>query len=228
MTRVDQYQGTVLLAEDMPDTQKMLRGVLSRYGLTVVLANNGIEALENAANTNFEMIFMDTQMPLLDGLEATRQLRRGGYYGPIVAMTAAQEAGPIEECRLAGCDEFLGKPFKRSELEKILALYMPKASQLHKTEDNAEFQKAKAEFMVHFPRRLQELERALLNSDFTALARMSHKLAGAAAFAYRDVYQHLIDLENACHNDTSSCKLILSEVSNIYFGEAGSKTVKRE
>src|SRR5688500_18646971 len=82
--------GCVLLAEDGEDNQRLLMAFLKQAGLAVTLAVNGAEAvrLAQASNYDFELILMDMQMPVMDGYQATGELRRAGYAKPIIAVTA--------------------------------------------------------------------------------------------------------------------------------------------
>jgi len=114
----------VLLAEDVPSTQKLYTVYLSKSGAEVSLADDGQSAYEQAmeafrAGRPFDMILMDMQMPVLDGYQATQRLRDAGYIGPIIALTAHALKGDREKCLAAGCDEYAAKPIKRQELVQL-------------------------------------------------------------------------------------------------------------
>ncbi len=119
----------VLLAEDNPVNQKFAVRVLEGAGHTVVVANNGREAVDRSEPGGFDLILMDVQMPELDGLDATREIRRREADGqgriPIIAMTANAMAGDREMCLGAGMDGYVPKPVKRAvlfaEIERILS-----------------------------------------------------------------------------------------------------------
>jgi signal transduction histidine kinase/CheY-like chemotaxis protein len=116
----------VLLAEDGPDNQKLIRAVLERAGAAVTLAGDGARALELAAASEdadapFDVILMDMHMPEVDGQEATRRLRARGWAGPIVALTALGPLEAREGCLAAGCDDFLAKPIDRQSLLSTVA-----------------------------------------------------------------------------------------------------------
>jgi CheY-like chemotaxis protein len=113
----------ILLAEDNPINQKLARIMLTKAGYQVVVADNGKEAIEKytSAPENFNLIFMDIQMPVLDGIEATKNIRENGWdMIPIVAMTAHAMKGYKEKCFEAGMDDYITKPIKRESVFGIL------------------------------------------------------------------------------------------------------------
>jgi two-component system sensor histidine kinase/response regulator len=104
--------------------QKLAIGLLEKWGHKVTVANNGLEAVEQSANGKFDLILMDVQMPELDGLDATKSIRRRedrtGEHIPIVAMTAHAMKGDRERCLEAGMDDYLMKPIRADELFRAL------------------------------------------------------------------------------------------------------------
>ncbi len=111
----------VLLAEDNVINRRLALAILEKWGHQVTVAPNGLEALEALTRWSFDLILMDIQMPLMDGLEATRCIREsertdGGRHIPIIAMTAHAMKGDRERCITAGMDEYLAKPVKADEL----------------------------------------------------------------------------------------------------------------
>jgi len=117
---------TILVAEDVPINQDLIKTILARNGHSVTIAGNGVEAVQAWQRDfgNFDLIFMDVQMPVLDGFSATRAIREletslGGHV-PIIAMTAYAMREDIEKCLEAGMDEHISKPFQQKEIYSVL------------------------------------------------------------------------------------------------------------
>ncbi len=111
----------ILLAEDSLVNQRLAVGLLERHNHQITVANNGQEALDALAREAFDLVLMDVQMPELDGLEATRRIRRreqqhGNGRVPIIAMTAHALKGDRERCLEAGMDEYVSKPIRERQL----------------------------------------------------------------------------------------------------------------
>jgi signal transduction histidine kinase/CheY-like chemotaxis protein/ligand-binding sensor domain-containing protein len=115
-----QYPLSILIAEDNPVNQKLAERVLMKLGYKPDIAVNGLEAVASLKKTEYDIIFMDVQMPEMDGLEATRTIRSMSEPQPvIIAMTANAMQGDREMCLDAGMDDYISKPIK---LENLVAL----------------------------------------------------------------------------------------------------------
>jgi PAS domain S-box-containing protein len=124
-------RGRVLVAEDNPVNQEVARAMLRDLGCDLRLADNGREALNAMRTQSFDIVFMDCQMPEMDGFEAVRRLRSADAVDfetrldvPIVALTANALAGDEERCRAAGFDDYLPKPFRQQQLDDVLERWL--------------------------------------------------------------------------------------------------------
>jgi signal transduction histidine kinase/DNA-binding NarL/FixJ family response regulator len=118
----------ILVVEDNIVNQKVVKGLLQRRGYQMETAVDGSQALAMLEHCEFDAILMDVQMPVMDGLEATRRIRALGRWKdiPIIAMTAHAMTGDEERCLAAGMDAYLSKPVNSSELFRVLESYLSK------------------------------------------------------------------------------------------------------
>ncbi len=119
------FQGKILLVEDVPANQKVAIAMLKRLGLTVALATNGRKALEQLQQEQFDLIFMDCQMPEMDGYQATQEIRNqeqasGDKRIPIIALTASALSEERKRCLKVGMDDYIAKPFGQQDLITVL------------------------------------------------------------------------------------------------------------
>lgn len=118
----------ILLAEDNAVNQRVATRLLEKRGHNVMVAANGRQALDMLAKQGFDLVFMDVQMPEMDGFEATAEIRKSerltGLHQPVIAMTAHAMKGDRERCLLAGMDSYLAKPIRIDELDLILDTYV--------------------------------------------------------------------------------------------------------
>jgi PAS domain S-box-containing protein len=111
----------VLVVDDAPDNQVLISRYLALAGAKVDLANNGFEAVGKVVQNNYDIIFMDIQMPGMDGYAATRALRESGVRIPIIALTAHALKTEREKCLAAGFNDHLSKPVDRARLIEVVA-----------------------------------------------------------------------------------------------------------
>lgn len=120
----------ILLAEDNLINQEVGTGILQNLGCHVSLAQNGIEAFEAHQKGNYDLILMDCHMPEMDGFQATMKIRQyertetKSSHIPIIALTADVQKGILEQCRSAGMDDYLSKPFNKKQLQDILTRWL--------------------------------------------------------------------------------------------------------
>ncbi len=112
----------VLLVEDNRVNQKLAGHMLKKLGLQFDIANNGKEAISRLADASYDVVLMDIQMPVMDGLEATQRIRQDARYAelPIVAMSAGVTLDEQEKCAAVGMTDFIGKPIDSAQLTRLL------------------------------------------------------------------------------------------------------------
>ena len=118
---------TVMVVEDENINFRFIEEILKRTKAKVIRAKNGIEAINIARSTpSLDMILMDIKLPLVDGYEATRQIRNFNKKVPIIAQTAFALAGEKEKSKNAGCDDYLAKPLRINELLEKMSFFLDK------------------------------------------------------------------------------------------------------
>ncbi len=129
-TETKSFGARILVAEDNVVNQNVVRSMLEEFGCRVDIAVNGSDAVKASSTTPYDLIFMDCQMPVMDGFEATRRIREKerteGTRTRIVALTGNVVKEDLEQCLLAGMDDFLGKPFALKTLRNILEKWLRK------------------------------------------------------------------------------------------------------
>lgn len=117
----------VLLVEDNPVNQAVVQAMLRSLGFEVVVASDGAQAISLTARQRFCAVLMDCRLPIVDGYEATRRIRQlpQCHHLPIIALTANALQGDRERCLAAGMNDYLAKPFKRTDLQQILQRWLP-------------------------------------------------------------------------------------------------------
>ncbi|MGY2873923.1 two-component system, sensor histidine kinase and response regulator [Marmoricola sp. URHA0025 HA25] len=121
-------RGTVLVVDDGEVNQLVAAGLLTHLGYTPEMAGDGRQAVELLGRRSFDAILMDVQMPVMDGYDATREIRRlegGGRRTPIIAMTATVTDGERERCLAAGMDDYLAKPIEKKVVLAMLERWVP-------------------------------------------------------------------------------------------------------
>jgi signal transduction histidine kinase/CheY-like chemotaxis protein/HPt (histidine-containing phosphotransfer) domain-containing protein len=200
----------ILVAEDHPVNREIAQHMLRELGHEVLLAEDGAQALALLAAQPVDLVLMDCQMPVMDGFDATRELRRrerGGTRLPVVALTANAVKGDREACLAAGMDDYLAKPYRRAELAAICERWLsaPVPSARPRTpahgadtespidallrrlqeqigeDDEAFARELLGRFMAVTEEILVDMRRAALEADRRNIQLLAHRLKGSSA-----------------------------------------------
>jgi signal transduction histidine kinase/DNA-binding response OmpR family regulator len=198
----------ILIAEDNAVNQTFLQRVLERMGHVTVTAVDGLQAVQYHQSGNFDLIFMDVQMPQMDGYTATmaiRDLERGtGKHIPIIAMTAHALQGAREKCLAAGMDDYLSKPAKLAQIQQAIEQIRPAAMKSTDTllrgpdletqiwdraaalkrvgGDESLLNELVEVFFRDYPAIAMRLTEALARSDLASMGQPAHTLKGSLAY----------------------------------------------
>jgi len=183
----------VLVAEDNAVNQLVIETMLTKRGLAVDIAADGAEALAMLAEREYAAVFMDCQMPNLDGYTATGRIREQEDVGerlPVIAMTAHAMKGDRERCLEAGMDDYLSKPLRPEALDEVLARWLGFAPAVDALVDDARMRMFRDDysdiagqlvdlFLTSTPPLLDDLRAAADADDHDELRRAAHKLKGS-------------------------------------------------
>lgn len=176
----------LLIADDMPANLRLFEIVLREAGAIVVTVNDGQQAVAAALRQPFDLIMLDGQMPIMDGLTAASIMRSRGIAAPILALTAHAMETEISKFLEAGCDAHLSKPISPFKLVRAVAEHLGReGSQSGAIEDDdlandPEVRAIIDEFVASVPQRLSRVLDALSEGDWEAAARQAHALKGTA------------------------------------------------
>jgi signal transduction histidine kinase/DNA-binding response OmpR family regulator len=213
--------GSVLVAEDGPDNQQLIRYLLERTGVKATIAVNGRIAVDLARNQKFDLILMDMQMPELDGYGATSELRRRGINVPIIALTAHAMNDDRNKCIAAGCTDYLTKPLDTELLLKALAKYLnaatgetsakscPEASGSIRSRfaGDVQMQEVVSRFVSALPGRVRELQKLLKENNRSELRLAVHRLKGAGGgYGFSCISELAAALEIRLEGDTAAAE----------------------
>ncbi len=206
--------GKVLLVDDNAINLEVANAMLVGMGLSVIMVNNGLQAVEAAQKYAFDIILMDVQMPIMDGYEATRQIRQFNSDTPVIALTAAAMIEDKDKAIAAGMSSHLSKPIDNKALYQALAYYLsssdyvPNHEIVQKTEvQNSSLKTIPIISSIDFERGLSRLDNdsALykqllimfseqIDSDYAELVRLLESLLVSSST------EHLINVKNKTHN----------------------------
>jgi two-component system sensor histidine kinase/response regulator len=222
----------ILLAEDNAVNQRVATGLLQKAGHTVMVAENGREALASLDAMSFDLILMDMQMPEMGGAEAMGIIRErervAGGHMPIVALTAHALKGDRERCLESGADGYVPKPISPSmlfhEIDLVLAKYGQLPPEQRTSSDRGALARVAADpamlreiiaiFLEDCPKQVAAVREGLAAGDCAAVYRAAHTLKGAVGnFQAQEIVAHLQRLEaRAREGDAATCVKIFDQI----------------
>jgi two-component system sensor histidine kinase/response regulator len=222
----------VLLAEDNAVNRTLAMRLLEKHGHTVVVAENGRQAIEALERETIDLVLMDVQMPEMDGLEATAAIRERekttGAHMPIIALTAHAMKGDRERCLAAGADDYLTKPVRSAELfeavdrvknakrnSPIATVSKEEDPPTHAFDSSAALKHVEGDgelldeivhiFAEECPNRMSEIENAIHARDLRQLERAAHSLRGSASnICATEVVRAAAELEERARTENLS------------------------
>jgi len=231
------HKPRILLAEDNVINQKVFVAMLKNKELTCDIVENGKEAYQSCNVNNYDIVFMDCQMPVMDGYEATGKIRSaeaGKRHTRIIAMTANAMEGDREKCLKAGMDDYISKPVNFEEMFKIIEEnthhenirkthfdFIDNSMEAFIADTRLAMDDAKEifnDYINSIPSMLKNIEQALENDDFDNLSRLAHQFKGSSGnLRINEIYQLVIKLEEAAlDKDKSNCEEIFLEIKKLF------------
>jgi CheY-like chemotaxis protein len=190
----------ILIVDDVQENCTLMQIILAKDGHRSTVCESGEKAVGLCSQQRFDLILMDIQMPGMNGLDATKQIRAGGMNTstPIIAMTASEQSEDELAALDAGCDDYLAKPIKRKLMERKIWRSLEKTRQIKDAEagkdiisfldGNGDYQKAIETFIENLPQRIDEMKQAFDQHDMKDLSFKVHALKGLGGFAGFSVY----------------------------------------
>ena len=194
------YQGNILVAEDNTNNQLLMKLILEELGLSVTVVQNGKEAVDKYKENNYDLVLMDINMPIMDGITALKHIReyelQTHKYTPIVALTANSLKGDKEEYINSGMDYYLSKPIQNDELVNILELCLNKQDRLNTSKNKINIELIAQRLGISESIALAISKKFLENiqkelADFELIIDNENK---------QEISQKALNLKNSCKN----------------------------
>ncbi len=199
-------QGKVLVVDDVEANRKLISYFVGKTGVQVDLAGNGQQALGLLEQTSYDLVFMDMQMPVMDGITATENIRARHWDVPVIMLTANAYPEDRRRCAQAGANDFLCKPVSNQQINEILMQFLPADEQLDTVsnpicstllEEDPELADIVNRFVHCLPQRSGKLDDLFQRQDWSALGDQLHDLKGTAGnMGFGEIYSHLVDMED--------------------------------
>jgi CheY-like chemotaxis protein len=234
---------SILLAEDNRLSRELASSFLEEHGFSFGIAINGQEAFEKFSQSDFKLILLDIEMPLLNGYEVAKKIRATGSAVPIIAMTGHESEKEKAKCISAGINDCISKPFDKEKLHSLIAAYLHLPSSLpprmespvltsprHGVTDLTHLRSISKGRKVFFlsmieifleqnQEDMQALEKAISETNFETIHLLSHKIATSIIFMglEKHIYAQLKEMERLGEGNTSieKIKKLFAEVAAV-------------
>jgi len=215
----------ILLAEDSPDNQDLIRIYVNRTGAKLTIVENGSQAVDKALSENFDLILMDMQMPVMDGITAITSLRASGYTKPIVIVSANALQSDREHASLVGADDYVVKPINLDHFYEVLARYsattktgsasVPDYAEHSAADINGSMKELILKFVHSLPELQDDINSAYKTLNWEILTSVSHRLKGlGSSFGFPQLTAICKEINiRSRHQESVDLKKFISELN---------------
>ena len=222
----EKLTGNILLAEDNEINQRLIKLNLEKMGARVTAVNNGAEAITKAQTEEFDLVFMDMQMPVMGGLEAVTALRNNSYSIPIVALTANAMQEDRNNCLQVGCNEFLTKPIHQEQLYTVTKKYLAIESEPDQLEplyssildEDPDYIDLVNNYIGSLEPMKYDLLQAFEASDWESLRGLIHQVKGTGGgYGYEDITRVAAQIEfQIINQDYAEVSYLLQQLFKLF------------
>ena len=234
---LDKKKPKILLVEDNEINRKVIIGMLKSQDMTCDVAMNGLEAYQAVQKKDYDIVFMDCQMPVMDGYQSTakiRQLEGSPKKTTIIAMTAYAMEGDRTKCIDAGMDDYISKPINFDVMFKMIETNMQQKPQSEEHFDlidnnidafvkitglkNEDAKDIFINYMRYLPVLLDSVKDSILNNDFEKLGKLAHQLKGSSGnLRINSIYELAVKIEAAAMNqEKDECEKLSNEIQKLF------------
>ena len=187
-TNIPSLSGRILIAEDTPDLQLLIKLLVGTTGASTTIVDNGNDVINHVLKDSYDLILMDMRMPLMDGIETTSYLRNEGYQIPIVALTANSTGDYRVKMLEAGCTDILNKPIDQELLYKTLSTHLKKSDASNENVNHELAEEMLEIFIIEFVKNIDIVLEASKLYDTKILKKTFHKIKGnAGSFGFTEI-----------------------------------------
>ena len=214
--------GKVLVAEDHLDLQDLVKHLLNKLGVKLDIVGNGLLAIKAIEENDYDLVILDIQMPVMDGLTAMKTLKEKKYKKPVVAMTANAMKKDRDECKAAGFTDFVSKPINRNELYSVLAKYL-KSNKTNESNitmltsnlltDEPDLIDLIDKFMTRLPEMRDSINQAHTEQDMQEFSSLIHQMKGVGGgYGYPMLTEICAKIEfQVASQDVENTKALIEE-----------------